>query len=82
LGETLNLGSINLKSASADGDDVSVRNTARVLISEGLSSPALIAQSIGGGGGATAQVTGNVTMGASGTGSANAGAVNVTQHPV
>ncbi|WP_206749537.1 autotransporter outer membrane beta-barrel domain-containing protein [Synechococcus sp. UW105] len=78
IGTSLNLGAVNLIGASANGGDVTVRNSAKLLISKGLSSPALLAQSIGGGGGASAEVTGNVTMGASGTGSANAGAVNVT----
>ncbi|WP_038023102.1 hypothetical protein, partial [Synechococcus sp. RS9916] len=78
IGTTLNLGAVNLIGASANGGDVTVNNTADRLISQGLSSPALLAQSIGGGGGAVAEVTGNVTMGASGIGIANAGSVRVT----
>ncbi|WP_038023751.1 autotransporter outer membrane beta-barrel domain-containing protein [Synechococcus sp. RS9916] len=78
IGTTLNLGAVNLIGASANGADVTVNNTGELLISKGLSSPALLAQSIGGGGGAAAEVTGNVTMGASGTGIANAGSVRVT----
>ena len=74
----MNLGAVNLQHASANGGDVSVNNTAELLTSRGLSSPALLVQSVGGGGGATAEISGNVTMGASGSGLTNAGSVNVT----
>lgn len=58
-----NLGSINIApGTNAQGGQISIVNTGESLVTRGQNSPAFYAQSVGGGGGRAAAVTGNVTM--------------------
>ncbi|MFM2172929.1 MAG: hypothetical protein RLZZ54_856, partial [Cyanobacteriota bacterium] len=73
-----NLGSINIApGTNAQGGQISIVNTGESLVTRGQNSPAFYAQSVGGGGGRAAAVTGNVTMGASGSGYLSGGNVSV-----
>ena len=77
-----NLGAINMVDLLASGGDINVRQTGEYLISTGENSPALVVQSVGGGGGGVAMVTKDVTMGATGSGIATGGNVDVINQSI
>ena len=82
VNENINLGAINMVDLVATSGNVKVTQNSDYLISTGENSPALVVQSVGGGGGGVAMVTGDVTMGAKGSGTTNGGNVEVINQSI